>query len=89
MRVWIREGIVLAPIAGEAVTPAEGWSRDPETGKNRPSGKQAVYQGVPVWELVVTMALDNFGSPRSETVTLRLAATERPSIADFIGREAA
>lgn len=60
-------------------TPVMAWAQDPETGKRRPSTKQAVTdEGLPIWEIKVIGAQDNFGRPEGTFFTLRLAARTRP-----------
>lgn len=59
--------------------PVMAWVQDPETGKRRPSTKQAVTDdGMPIWEVKVIGTQDSYGRPDTAFFTLRVAARTRP-----------
>ncbi len=78
--IWLRNMSSLLELTRTAdFSPVKAWMSDPETGKRRPSSKQAMTEeGLPIWEIKLIGVQDVYGRPEDAFLTLRVASRNKP-----------
>lgn len=77
--LWLNSNSLFELTSTADWAPVHAWETD-ETGKRRPSTRQAVDQhDQPVWEIRVVAMQDTYGRAEETFLTLRIGSREKPT----------